>query len=289
MSFIGDIFNTAANKNPMADALKGPAALAGLGIGARNAFRGNPAKGINAFGGTTPGHRFGSQLSADGRSVNSFLERRDTLANREFDARFPRALSDISGLQSEVRPGFGRLTEAAVTGINNARSRAVGNIRDQLSRRRTLGSSFGQDTLARTEREFGEAEVKARAEGVLGEINASSQLIKQEADLIFQGVQRELQELQLGQGFATSMGQLITNNMQFEQQMEANRIAGQAAFGGALAGFGLSEGGSGGSGIFGGGGSMFPSGVPGNTSVPLNPMPQRGLQNPTIRSTGVTP
>lgn len=236
--------------------MTGFAGLGGLAIGAHAAFRDSPGKGINAFSGSSPGHEFNSQLSADGRSVNSFLQRKDTIANREFDSRFPRALSDISGLKSEVKPGFGRLTDAAMTGINNARSKAVGNVRDQLSRRRTLGSSFGQDTLARTEREFGEAEVKARAEGVIGEINASSALIKQEADLVFRGVQRELTELGMAQQYSTQMGSLITNNMQFEQNMEAQRIAGQAAFGGALAGRFLPDPNSL-MGAAGGGGSSF--------------------------------
>ena len=233
------------------------AGLVGLGIGANAAFKSSPGRQPNAFGGTSTGFRFGTQLDSEGRGVNSFLQRTGSEAQTQFDNRFGRGLSDLDSLRSEVRPGFGRFTDAGVRSIRNARRSALGNIRDQLSRRRVLGSSFGQDTVARANREFGEAEDKVRAQSIIQEIATSSQLLKQESEQIFQGVQRELAELQVAKGLSTDFGSMISKNTQFEQTLEAERIAGQAAFGGSMAGTFL--GGSG-----GGGGSQF-SQIRGNT------------------------
>lgn len=224
------------------------AGLVGLGIGANAAFKDSPGKAVTAHGGTSSGFRFGSQLDGEGRSVNSFLQRTGSNEQKEFDNRFGRGLSDLDSLRSEVRPGFGRFTEAGVRSIRNARKSALGNIRDQLSRRRVLGSSFGQDTVGRTAREFGEAEDKVRAQSILQEIAQTSGLLKQESDQIFKGVQRELQELQIAKGMATDFGNMISESLRFEQGLEAQRIAGQAAFGGALAGQFLGGGGGGGGG-----------------------------------------
>jgi hypothetical protein len=212
------------------------AGLAGLGIGAYSAFRNSPGRQPTAFGGTSPGFRFGTQLDSEGRSVGSFLQRSGSQEQAEFANRFGRGLRDIDALRSEVRPGFGRFTDAAVRSIRNARRSALGDIRDQLARRRVLGSSFGQDAVARASAEFGLAEDKARAGALLNEIATSSQLLEKESQQIFAGVQRELAELQIAKGMAADFGRMIQAGTQFEQKLEANRIAGQAAFGGALAG-----------------------------------------------------
>jgi len=62
---------------------------------------------------------------------------------------------EIGELKSLVAPGFGRLTESGVQAIQDQRRQAVSNLRENLGRRRVLGSSFGADALARTEAEFG--------------------------------------------------------------------------------------------------------------------------------------
>ena len=56
--------------------------------------------------------------------------------------RFPNILSQLSELGAEVRPGFGRFTDAAVEAIRRTKADALGNARQQLQRRRVAGSSF---------------------------------------------------------------------------------------------------------------------------------------------------
>ena len=86
----------------------------------------------------------------------------------------------LRGLEAEVRPGFGRLTEARVKTIRDASAAAVGDLRTQMQRRGVLGSSFGQDAETRTRLAFAQEEESARSEAILQEIGMSADLIKQQ-------------------------------------------------------------------------------------------------------------
>lgn len=80
---------------------------------------------------------------------------------------------DLLGLRSEVRPGFGRLTEARVKAIERAGEKATGNLREQFGARNVLGSSFAAREEAGLAAEFGEREEEARAQGIIDEIGAT--------------------------------------------------------------------------------------------------------------------
>ena len=88
--------------------------------------------------------------------------------------------SDLASLKGELRPGFGRITEARVKAIKDQAAASVGDLRTQFARRGVLGSSFGQDTESRTKLAFAQAEEQARAQGVLDEIGANVQITQQE-------------------------------------------------------------------------------------------------------------
>lgn len=57
-------------------------------------------------------------------------------------------------LLSQITPGFGRLTRSVSDRWDNARDRAVSNLRDQLARRRVAGSSFANDQIGSMERQY---------------------------------------------------------------------------------------------------------------------------------------
>ena len=80
---------------------------------------------------------------------------------------------DLLGLRSEVRPGFGRLTQARVKAIERAEEKATGNLREQFGARNVLGSSFAAREEAGLTAEFGEREEEARAQGIIDEIGAT--------------------------------------------------------------------------------------------------------------------
>lgn len=107
----------------------------------------------------------------------------------QFDSIFNRGLGDIEGLIEQVRPGFGRLTEARVDSIDRARERQRGNLSQELSKRRVSGSSFGQDQLLSAEAEFAKQEQESRALSFLEELELTSNLQKERNALALQGLE----------------------------------------------------------------------------------------------------
>lgn len=79
----------------------------------------------------------------------------------------------LLSLQSEVRPGFGRLTDARVRAIDRGREQATGNLREQFGARNLLGSTFALREESGLVAEFAEREEEARAQGIIDEIGAT--------------------------------------------------------------------------------------------------------------------
>lgn len=75
----------------------------------------------------------------------------------------------------QLRPGFGRLTQARVKAIERAEGRALGDLREQFGARRVLGSSFANREIASTTAEFGQQEEEARAQAIVQEIALRNQ------------------------------------------------------------------------------------------------------------------
>lgn len=148
----------------------------------------------------------------------------------------------LRDLAAEVRPGFGRLTEARVGALGANRQRTLGGLREQLQRRRVLGSSFGADVQARAEAEFAMQEDQIRAESFLQELDATTQLLNQAFEAEIQGIMPELQQLGLEQQVAASLISGLTQtsqNAQIAQAQLANAaLDRQAGFFGSLIGAG---------------------------------------------------
>lgn len=102
------------------------------------------------------------------------------------------AVGGINALLGQVNPGFGKLTEARVGAIDSARERTTSDLRDSLARRRIAGSSFANDSIARTEAEFGQAEATARAESFLEELDTTAKLLDQRFKVQEEVVTKEL-------------------------------------------------------------------------------------------------
>lgn len=155
-------------------------------------------------------------------------ERREAVAGIRDVTR--EAASDIADLRGRVRPGFGELTEARVQAIRNRRRRTVGNLRENLQRRRVLGSSFGQDALARAEAEFAREEAEARAKSFLQEFEATQNLLGREFELRRSGFQALLDDLNFQSDLAARLagagGSSIARNASEQARLEAEASAG---------------------------------------------------------------
>ena len=138
-------------------------------------------------------------------------------------------------LRQAVGPGFENVLASRLGTLETARRRTIGTISDNLSRRRVLGSSFGQAAIAQAEAEFAQAEANLRAETFLEQIDVESQLATQEAQAAIGAFNTELAELDTQLGLATgSLGALTgaaTSISQLNAQLSAQAAAGRAAFG----------------------------------------------------------
>lgn len=233
--------------------IAGAALGIGSTFGAFNALSsGRSITATSSLGTTTPAFNLQSGTTATGPQTT--LTRLGSDPQNEFGARFPRSLADIDTLRGTVTPGFSDLRRARLAQISNARDRSIGNLRDNLARRRVQGSSFANASLAQSEREFGEAFAGAEAQSFLEELAANQQLLTLENSFIADALQRELTELGIAAQQSLAFGQLTQQAAQFDQQQRMIQALAKTQIFGTLAGLGFSMalGGSGG----GGGGGL---------------------------------
>lgn len=179
---------------------------------------------------------------------------------------FPEQANLTAGLRERVAPGVSDLRQSRLAEVESARQRSVGNLRENLARRRVLGSSFGADALARTEAEFAKEADRVQAETFLQELELTNQLINQEYALRRGEAQTFLDDLNLQAEVATQLASGMTAqlgaNARLEAQLAAQSASGTGSFFGLVGqGIGSAVGGPVG-GIIGGGigglvGSIF--------------------------------
>lgn len=179
----------------------------------------------------------------------------------QYDALFDSAIGAYGGFLDEVRPGFGRLTDARVTAIDNARQREQSTLRAGLNQRRVLGSSFADNAMTRQALDFAQQEEEARAQSYLEELDMTRQLTnekmqieKAKADTALNNFTSamsfdraalgvDLDEMNmmvnLASGIASQYGQISVANAQLGMQAaaaSANASNGFLDFAGKLAG-----------------------------------------------------
>lgn len=118
---------------------------------------------------------------------------------------FNQQAGDIANLRNQFAPGFSALRQAQIATLNNSRTAALGNLRDNLARRRVLGSSFAQDSLARADQEYQTTAANVQAQTYLQELQASQQLIQQQYTAARGSFQTGLDEMNLEAGLAASL------------------------------------------------------------------------------------
>lgn len=137
-------------------------------------------------------------------------------------------------LRKSVAPGMSDLRTSRLGEIENARTSAIGNLRENLARRRVLGSSFGQDAITRAESEFAGQRDRVAAESFLQELELSNQLIDQEFTAARQVFQTSLDELNLEADVAVKLGAKATEtlgaNARALAELNAKEAAGAGKF-----------------------------------------------------------
>lgn len=148
---------------------------------------------------------------------------------------FRQQAGEIRGLRSLVKPGFGQfrtalrgVQEARLARLQDAETRAVGDLRENLARRRVLGSSFGQDALTRARAEFARerdsviSEIGLQeAQTTLQELEATRSLIGDEFNLAQAAVQTFIDNLNVEAQIATQLASSATAALNANAQLQA--------------------------------------------------------------------
>lgn len=209
---------------------------AGLSYGASKLFggsSGNAAAPLQNFQPTGfSGGGFNTSFGPGGLTIKPTAERLGAV--KGLSDTFGNLAGEISGLRPRVAPGMSDLRRSRLAEVEAARSSAVGNLRENLARRRVLGSSFGQDALTRAENEFGMARDKVASESFLQELEATNQLIQQEFAARRGQFQTGLDELNLEADLASKLAagatKVMSDNAQFLSALNAKEAQGAGKF-----------------------------------------------------------
>lgn len=154
----------------------------------------------------------------------------------------------ISDLRSTVTPGFSQARTTALADLDNQRTSALGNLRDNLAQRRILGSSFATDALSRADQDYQQQRQKTIADSFMSELQANQTLIQQQYTAARGQFQTGLDELNLEAGLASTLtGQatsVLANVATTQTQLDAFFQANKAQFWagtGAMAGKGIGQ------------------------------------------------
>jgi hypothetical protein len=156
-------------------------------------------------------------------NVTSTEERQGLVS--EIASTFGAQANEIAGLRGRVAPGVSDLRASRLAEIENARMSSVGNLRDNLARRRVLGSSFGADAVTRAEAEFAKENERVAAESFLQELELTNNLMQQEFTARRGEFQTGLDELNLEAQIATALAGKATDVLGKNAQVEAMLLA----------------------------------------------------------------
>lgn len=124
-------------------------------------------------------------------------------------------------LLSQITPGFGRLTEARKTDIENQARAATGNLREQLARRRVLGASFAEDQVRGLQAQYDQMRDQAIAESMVEELKMTGDVITARTNAWQQAIADGLSQLQ----FEGNIGAQLTTQVSASlQQLQAMQI-----------------------------------------------------------------
>lgn len=159
--------------------------------------------------------------------VGSSIGRQKLVGN--ISATFGQQAGLLAGLRARVAPGASDLRAARLAEVENARQSAVGNLRENLARRRVLGSSFAGDALNRAELQFGQEKDKVAAESFMQELDLTHKLIGEEFDARRGQFQTKLGEMNIQADLATKLSSDATNVMTASAQLRAQLAAQEAS------------------------------------------------------------
>ncbi len=198
-------------------------------IGSQFAPNPQSGAGIGNTAATTPGYQLHTYAGG-----STELNRNPSVQTL-YD-QFASINPQLDQIRAQVTPGFGRLTNALVTGIRNAAAESIGNLRQQFANRRVQGASFAEDAIGRQELAFGQAESTVRAQGFLQELQLNVDLINQQTNNIMNQLKANMDELQLSAGQQKSALDIVARAAAVDKQLTVQAASNIGQFGAQLGG-----------------------------------------------------
>lgn len=223
-----------------------PGAIA-LGIGALASASGGGGGGKRKkqrdLGGFSTEGGFSAGITGGKKKRNVTITRSSGLSQNlaSLQARLGERSAAFRDLRTQVGGAFSDVIRGRVDAIREAGSRTVGNLREELGKRRVLGSTFAQREISSIESSFAQEEARQRSEGALAQLGVESQLIAQEFE---GGIQAAMAMIEQGNFESTLAANLQTNSASLAQaQRQADQQASAAGtdqlleVGGAIAAY----------------------------------------------------
>lgn len=219
----------------MAGSLAGAAVKAGIGLG--SAFLGG-----SVAGGSSSGSKAKVADLTAGGLKSSFANNRLTVGSTDQRRGLVNNLSNLflaqgrefEGLRPLVKPGFGALTDARVSTLENRGASRLSNLRDNLARRRVSGSSFGQSLVQSEQRQLDQDIAETRARSFLEELDLTTSLIEKQYTSDLASVEAQLSNLnmeaQVGQALLGTAQSVLSNNAAIQSQLAVQNAQGIGAF-----------------------------------------------------------
>jgi len=171
----------------------------------RLANRGLPATSLSGTGLAGSIDKSGNVLLGRSAETGGWMDRlRLGLSSDE------QAYGDLLG---RIRPGFGALSDSAVQTLENAKMKAVGNLRSQLAQRRVLGASFANDQEASVRNQYDQDIQRAKAEAMVQELTMTQAVIQDRSTARLNTINQGLSQINYETGVGATLMANTQNNM----------------------------------------------------------------------------
>ena len=144
---------------------------------------------------------------------------------RNLQREFQREGRKLGNLRKSFTKAGGQLRRSIRRASVREQRRAVGNLRENLARRRILGSSFASDAIGRTKAEFATQRGESLAVARLKELDVSTQLLQAQSTARRNATNVRLNELnlkaQLAAQFQANLQAAFSQSQAVQQQLAA--------------------------------------------------------------------
>lgn len=221
---------------PIIGALAGSLASAGGSALAGKLFGGGSSGPISSPPADISAGGLRSTFRGNTSSVSASPER-SALVGR-IASTFPGQAALLQQLRMSVTPGMSAMRSARLAQLEADRQASTGDLRDNLARRRILGSSFAQDALTRSDLAYDQQKDAIVADSYLQELQMNQQLTNAEFTARRDEFQTQLDELNLEADMATQIASSATSqlgaNARLKAQLDSTAAAGAGKFFGQI-------------------------------------------------------